>query len=51
MSLTLMTVENWSWDFGNDLDDLFQLLDEETELQKIIQVVQGHVAITLIMKC
>lgn len=44
-----MTVENRSWDFRNDLE-LFQLSDEESELQKTVQVVQGHMVITVIMK-
>lgn len=50
MSLKLMIVGNQSWDFGNDLDEHFQLSDEETEAQKIVLVVQCQMAITLIMK-
>lgn len=51
MSIKLMKVRNWSWDFGNDLDELLQLSGGETELQKIVQVIQGHVIIILLMKC
>lgn len=51
MSIKLMKVRNWSWDFRNDLDELLQLFGGETKLQKIVQVIQGHVIITLLMKC
>ena len=51
MSFKLMRVRNWSWDFWNDLDEPLQLSGGETKLQKIVQVIQGHVIITLLMKC
>lgn len=51
MSIKLMMVGNCSWASGSDLDELFQLSDEATELQKIVQFVKDHMTLTLIMKC
>lgn len=45
MCLTQMTVENQSWEFKSNLDEPFQLSDEKAELQKIVRVVEGHMAI------
>lgn len=42
MSLKWIKMDNQSWDFRNDLDELPQLSGEETELQKTVQLVQGH---------
>lgn len=50
MLLKWIIMENHSWNFRNDMDELFQLSVEETELQKMVQVIQGHMVITLIMK-
>lgn len=42
--------EKQSRDFRNDLEARSPLSDEEAELPKIVQVVQGHMAITLVMQ-
>lgn len=49
MSLEWIQMENQNWDFRNDLDELPQLSGDETELQKIVQLVQGHMVIIRIM--